>query len=82
MPVRAITLIGILVSFLSILYAIVVMISALVGSIPIPGFATLIMITSFLLSLIIIMLGMIGEYIWRIFDEVHNNPGAVIEEVL
>ena len=81
MPVRAITLIGILVSFLSILYAIV-MISALVGSIPIPGFATLIMITSFLLSLIIIMLGMIGEYIWRIFDEVHNNPGAVIEEVL
>lgn len=82
MPVRAITLIGLLVSFLSILYAIVVMISALIGNIPIPGFATLIMITSFLLSLIIVMLGMIGEYIWRIFDEVHNNPGAVIEEVL
>lgn len=82
MPVRAITLIGLLVSFLSILYAIVVMISALIGNIPVPGFATLIMITSFLLSLIIVMLGMIGEYIWRIFDEVHNNPGAVIEEVL
>ncbi len=36
---------------------------------------------SFLLGLIIVMLGIIGEYIWRIFDEVNHRPESVIEEV-
>jgi polyisoprenyl-phosphate glycosyltransferase len=27
------------------------------------------------------MLGVIGEYIWRIFDEVNRRPETVIEEV-
>jgi dolichol-phosphate mannosyltransferase len=28
------------------------------------------------------MLGVIGEYLWRIFDEVNKRPEAVVEEIL
>jgi len=34
-----------------------------------------------LLGLVIFMLGVIGEYIWRIFDEINKRPEAVIEKV-
>jgi dolichol-phosphate mannosyltransferase len=37
---------------------------------------------TFLLGLVIVMLGVIGEYLWRIFDEVNKRPESVIEEIL
>lgn len=82
MPIRLITLVGILVSLTSLSYGLIVIGSALLGKIPVPGFATMVVIITFLLSLIIVMLGLIGEYVWRIFDEIHNNPVSVIEEIL
>jgi len=45
------------------------------------GFATMVTLMAFLLGVIIIMLGMIGEYLWRIFDEVNKRPEAVIDEI-
>jgi dolichol-phosphate mannosyltransferase len=36
---------------------------------------------TFLLGLIILMLGVIGEYLWRIFDETNRRPETVIEKV-
>ncbi len=46
-----------------------------------PGFATIVALISFLLGLMIIMLGVIGEYLWRIFDEINERPESVIDEV-
>jgi dolichol-phosphate mannosyltransferase len=45
------------------------------------GFATIVALITFLLGLIIIMLGIIGEYIWRIFEESNKRPETVIEKV-
>ena len=45
------------------------------------GFATLVTLISFLLGLTISMLGIIGEYVWRIFDDVNKRPETVIEEI-
>jgi len=33
-------------------------------------------------GLLMIMLGIIGEYIWRIYDEVKNKPNYIIRDVL
>jgi dolichol-phosphate mannosyltransferase len=48
----------------------------------VPGFATLATLISFLFGLLLIMLGIIGEYIWRIFDQVNGMPESVIETAL
>lgn len=45
------------------------------------GYASLVYLITFLLGLIILMLGIIGEYLWRIFDEVNLRPETVIDEV-
>lgn len=81
-PVRIISGIGLLVSIGSFLYGTLVVVSAIVGKVHVPGFATLAALISFLLGLIIVMLGVISEYVWRIFDEVNRHPYAVVEEIL
>lgn len=80
-PIRLISLIGAVVSIASFAYGTFVVINGLLGLTEVRGFAALASLISFLLGLIISMLGVIGEYIWRIFDEINKRPEAVIEEV-
>lgn len=81
-PIRLMSLFGMLVSLTSFGYGSVIAVNALRGIADVPGFPTLVVILSFLLGIVIMMLGIIGEYIWRIFDEVSRRPEAVIDEVL
>lgn len=81
-PVRLMSLIGAVVSLASFIYGLyVVVYYALTGATDAQGFPTLVALLTFLLGLILFMLGVIGEYIWRIFDEVTRRPEAVVERV-
>jgi polyisoprenyl-phosphate glycosyltransferase len=80
-PIRAISLIGILVSLSSFGYGIFIVVNAILGKMDVRGFATIVSILVFLLGLIIVMLGVIGEYLWRTFDQVNRRPESVIETV-
>lgn len=81
-PLRAMSALGLLVALASFGYGSVVAVNALRGLRDVPGFAALAVISSFLLGLVIAMLGLVGEYLWRIYEEVSRKPEAVIEEVL
>jgi dolichol-phosphate mannosyltransferase len=80
-PIRIMSLIGFFVSTISFLYGAFIVINALLGNMVVPGFATITTLITFLLGLIIVMLGVIGEYLWRILDEVQSRPESVIEEI-
>ena len=80
-PIRMISLIGVIVSLLSFAYGFLILFNTFVGRAAIPGFATIVALISFLLGIVIVMLGIIGEYLWRIFDETNKRPEAVIDEV-
>jgi glycosyltransferase involved in cell wall biosynthesis len=80
-PIRAISAVGVIVSLASFIYGAAVIVAALVGDIPVPGFPTLAALVTFLLGIIILMLGVIGEYLWRVFDETNRRPEAVVDEV-
>ncbi len=81
-PIRLISAIGVVVAGASFAYGIAVIVGALYGNIPVSGFAALASLITFLLGTIILMLGIIGEYLWRIFDEVNRRPESVIDEIL
>lgn len=82
LPIRLISLIGFIVSLLSFGYGWgFVVIPAIFGYREVAGFATLVALICFLLGLVIIILGIIGEYLWRIYDEVTTRPEAVVDEV-
>lgn len=80
-PIRTISAIGAIVSLLSFAYGILVVTVALIEGNPVAGFPTIVALITFLLGLIILMLGIIGEYLWRIFDETNMRPETVIEKV-
>ncbi|MCX6355556.1 MAG: glycosyltransferase family 2 protein [Candidatus Aureabacteria bacterium] len=80
-PIRLISLVGVMVSLASFGYGISVIIGAILGRTGVRGFAALATLICFLLGLVIIMLGVIGEYLWRVFEEVNKRPEAVVEKI-
>lgn len=78
-PIHIISWIGIALAFISFAYGIYVIFEVLIQGTQVPGFASLFTLTAFLSGLILIMLGIIGQYIWRIFDEITGLPESVVE---
>lgn len=80
-PLRMITLLGFGVSFISILLAIGYTIQKLTRGLTPPGFATTVVAIFFLAGIQLITIGVIGEYVGRIFEEVKRRPLYVIRRV-
>ena len=80
-PIRAMSLLGAMVALLSFAYGGTVVAWALLVERSMPGFATLVALVTFLLGLILLMLGVIGEYLWRMWAELNRRPDAVIDRV-
>jgi polyisoprenyl-phosphate glycosyltransferase len=79
-PIRFLSAIGLITALISLAYGGYIFISALLGNFEVPGFATLAVLISFFSGLILLMLGIIGEYLWRIFAALDDRPESVIEE--
>ncbi len=82
MPIRVITLLGVIGLSFAAFYTIITIYGFFANNIPVKGFATLAILISFFSSLILICLGIIGEYIVRIYDEVRDRPYSVIEKTI
>ncbi|HEV2613566.1 MAG TPA: glycosyltransferase family 2 protein [Gammaproteobacteria bacterium] len=78
LPIRFISLLGVVTSILGLLYSGTVVYSWFRGSTPFSGWAPLMIAILLIGGLIMVMLGIIGEYIWRIYDEVRKKPNYVI----
>ncbi len=81
-PLRMITLLGFGVSALSILLAIGYAIQKLTVGLNPPGFATTVVAIFFLAGIQLITIGVIGEYVGRIFEEVKQRPLYVVRRVV
>ncbi|CAM4332561.1 dolichol-phosphate mannosyltransferase [Paenibacillus endophyticus] len=79
-PIRVMSVVGIFTAILSFLYGLFVIYNAIFGLIPLEGWATIIALITFLLGLIMVMLGIIGEYLWRILDESRKRPAFIIDQ--
>ena len=81
-PLRIATLVGFATSVLGMLYALWLLYQYVRhGGFP-PGFASLILVTLVLGGLQLTFLGVLGEYLGSIFDEVKGRPLYVIDEVV
>jgi polyisoprenyl-phosphate glycosyltransferase len=80
-PLRAISLVGLAVSALSIFLAIGYAIQKITAGLTPPGFATTVVAIFFLAGVQLITIGVIGEYVGRIFEEVKRRPLYVVRRV-
>lgn len=79
-PIRFMSFIGFATALLSFLYGVFVIFSTVFGIIELQGWTTIIALITFLLGIIMIMLGIIGEYLWRILDESRERPSYVVDQ--
>lgn len=80
-PLRIATCIGMLCSFLGFLWGAFLIIWKLAGVNMESGYTSMIACLVFFFGMIMIMLGIIGEYIGRIYISINNAPQYVIKEV-
>lgn len=81
-PIRLISIIGIFTAIMGLIYAALVLIRALVYNSVIPGWSSLMLVVLILGGIQMIMLGIIGEYLWRTLDEARKRPCYIIETTL
>lgn len=79
-PLRMIAIGGIVVAVAAIVYGLWIMLSTLIFGIQTPGWATIVTVLSFFGGLQLFALGIVGEYIGRIFDEVKQRPHYIIDD--
>lgn len=79
-PLKLATYVGFVLSLGSFVYLIVVLYQKLFTTNVVPGWASIVTINLFFNGVILIILGIIGEYIGRIYDETKNRPLYIVKE--
>ncbi|MFE7317500.1 glycosyltransferase family 2 protein [Streptomyces sp. NPDC057555] len=79
-PLRAAIYAGLSLALLAVLYALWVIGAAVAGGVTAPGYVTLVAIIVGLGGLQMVMLGLIGEYIGRIYYETKRRPHFLVKE--
>jgi glycosyltransferase involved in cell wall biosynthesis len=79
-PLRLATFLGFLTGFSAIVYLLFTIVKVLLYGDPVAGFPTLICVMLFLGSVQLICLGIIGEYLGRVFSESKNRPNYLVEK--
>ena len=80
-PLRISTVMGFLVSFIAFLFIIIVVIKTILYGDPVAGWPSLMAVVLFLGGVQLLSLGIIGEYIGRIFNETKRRPLYFIGEM-
>jgi len=79
-PLKLASLLGFLLSFVSAIWMIVVLYLKLFTHSTVTGWSSLVMAVLFFNGVVLMMLGVIGEYIGRIYDEVKQRPLYILKE--
>ena len=81
-PLRLATIIGSFTGVSAVLYLIVVVLQKLIWGIDIPGYATIIVLILLLGGMQLLCIGIIGEYVGRIFEQSKDRPIYIAKEIL
>ena len=82
MPLRLASIAGITISFGAFIYMFYVIIDALIYGNPVSGYASLVSTVLFLGGIQLLFLGVIGEYLGRVFYELKSRPHYIVKEYL
>jgi len=82
LPVRAASVFGFILSGLGILYALFIIIARIASGIQPEGWSSLMVILLIVSGVQMIMIGILGEYLWRNLDETRKRPRFIVESIV
>ncbi len=80
-PIRFISATGFVMSIIAFVGLLVTLFRKVFGHIDVEGYSSLLIIMLFGFGIITIFLGILGEYMWRMFDATRNRPPFIIDDV-
>lgn len=80
LPIKAVSLVGTFSVLGALIWAVLTFIFKLMGMIEVSGWTTLFLFQLFSFGIIMLTLGILGEYMWRTFDASRNRPPYIIED--
>jgi glycosyltransferase involved in cell wall biosynthesis len=78
LPIRLLSVVGAGGMLAAIALAGVVVVARITGGIPVPGYAATVLTVMFFGGLNAFGLGLLGEYVWRTFENSKNRPGYLV----
>lgn len=81
MPIRLMTYVGILFDLLAVVLFIAVIVEYFTVGTPIAGWSSLMCVVLCSSGLILLMMGVLGEYVWRTLDAARTRPPFIIDEI-
>ena len=81
-PLRLATYLGMLTALAAVIYTVIVVLEKLVWQTTIPGYATIVVLILLLGGMQLFCIGIIGEYIGKIFEQSKDRPIYIAKEVL
>jgi dolichol-phosphate mannosyltransferase len=82
LPIRAISYFGLFVSALSFLFGFYVLVNKLVYGTHVEGWTSVMLAVLLLGGVQLVMIGVLGEYLWRVLDEARGRPLYIVERTL
>jgi dolichol-phosphate mannosyltransferase len=80
-PIRALSFAGMIASALAFVYAGIVFWNRILHGTPVQGWTSIMILLAFTAGLQMMMLGMLGEYVWRTLDQSRRRPPYLIDRV-
>lgn len=80
-PLKVATVLGFLVAVGTFAYGLFMIVKTLLYGDPVPGFPTLIVVVLFMAGLQLLAIGMIGEYVGRIYEQAKRRPLYVVRDL-
>ncbi len=80
-PIRFMTTLGFIFALLAVLWIIEIIIEKLVVGTPIAGWASIMCLNLFTSGAVMLMVGVIGEYVWRTLDASRSRPPFIIDRI-
>lgn len=82
LPLRFMSVLGLISFLIGIIYALVITLTYFFGNVPFKGWAPIMIVLLVMFGIVFLMLGVIGEYLWRVLDQTRNRPHFLIEKEL
>jgi polyisoprenyl-phosphate glycosyltransferase len=80
LPIRFVSCVGVLIALGGVIYSLLIVYAWYMRQTPVAGWAPLMIVQMIIGGMIMLMLGVIGEYLWRIYDNLKDFPLFIIEE--
>ncbi|EUJ28011.1 putative sugar transferase [Listeria floridensis FSL S10-1187] len=80
LPLKLASYLGVAASGIGLLYMLTILFQKLFTSVTVPGWASIVIIQLVFFGIILFVLGMIGEYLGRMYEEAKDRPRYIIDE--